>query len=142
MNYNMVIMAGRMTRDPQYWPAENGKKSLAKFSLAVKPAQANAESEFYNFVAFGNVADAIHKYFGKGKSIHVTGRLKQEKWTDRATGQSKSTMVIYVLSFTFTDDVNKEAFAGGGDQAQGDSQVQAKETAADLPDGNSDDLPF
>ena len=87
LNLNKVIIAGRLTADPELKLTQTGL-SVVSFSVAVnRPArvvnnQRVAESDFISCVAWRNAADFIAKYFKKGSAICLTGSLQSRTWSD------------------------------------------------------------
>ena len=106
MNFNQVIEAGHLTRDPEIKFFQNGG-CVTEFGLAVnRPPYTNdadeviEEVDFFDCKAFSKVGENIEKFFSKGKPIFVTGVLMQERWeTDE--GDNRSRVIIKVLRFNF-----------------------------------------
>jgi single-strand DNA-binding protein len=46
----------------------------------------------------------IHQYFHKGRPIFIEGRLDQDEWEDKATGQKRRKTLIVVEKFDFCGD--------------------------------------
>jgi single-strand DNA-binding protein len=105
---NVVTIKGRVTRDPELRVLPSGQ-SVASFSIANNRAFKNKEGElteevsFIDCEAFGQVADTIANHIKKGRSMFVTGRLRQDKWEDRETGTKRSKLVVKVEDFNFAD---------------------------------------
>ena len=65
-NYNKVILAGNLTRDPELRTTTGGT-SVAKFGLAVNRKFKDQETTcFVDCVAFGKQAELIDQYLGRG----------------------------------------------------------------------------
>ena len=107
-NFNKVILAGNLTRDPElrYTP---GGKAIAKFGLAVNRSWTNEAGEkkeevlFVDIAAFARQAEVISQYFKKGKPILIEGRLKLDTWDDKQTGAKRSKHEVVLESFSFMD---------------------------------------
>ena len=84
-NFNKVILAGNMTRDPQlsHTPSQT---PVVDFGLAInrkwkgKDGQESEEACFVDCRAFGRTAEVINQYTSKGKPILVDGRLHFSSW--------------------------------------------------------------
>lgn len=106
MSFNKVILVGNLTRDPEVAYTPKGT-AIAKFSLAVNERRKNEAGEpidevlFIDVTAFGTTAETIAKYFAKGWPILVDGKLKQDKWTDKQTGQMRTKFGVVMNSFAF-----------------------------------------
>lgn len=76
---NNVSIVGRLCKDPDYTKGKRGKKSFARFTVAVtrnyKNEDGNYDADFIPVKAFGGTADFVEKYFEKGGWISVTGSL-------------------------------------------------------------------
>lgn len=82
------------------------------------------ETEWYRCVAFGKTAEFISKYFDKGSTIFLVGRMKTRKWEDKDGTTKYSTEMI----------IDRASFAGkkGGDKVGDVSPTGAAD----------DDIPF
>ena len=80
---NNITIIGRLTRDPVYTPAQNGKSQRANYTVAVDN-RIGDNASFFDCVAFGVTADIIDKWTHKGKQVGVKGRMEQgEPYTDK-----------------------------------------------------------
>lgn len=85
MNLNIVIVAGRLTRDPELKALPSGS-NVCNMSLATNRTyqDANGErqeaAEFHEIVVFGKQAEATAKYLSKGNFALVEGRLQTRSW--------------------------------------------------------------
>lgn len=99
LNLNKVIIAGRLTADPELKLTQSGL-SVVSFSVAVnRPArvvnnQRVSESDFISCVAWRNAADFIAKYFKKGSAICLTGSLQTRTWNDNNGVKHYSTELV------------------------------------------------
>lgn len=97
---NRVCMTGRLTRDPEVRYIQSGT-AVCDIGLAVgstwfdKAAnQRKEEVSFIDVTAFGRLAEVIGEYGSKGRQVAVEGRLKQETWDDKSTGQKRSKIKV------------------------------------------------
>lgn len=82
---NKVMLQGRFTDHPELKHTKSNK-AVVDFSLAVEENRAvNGErnSNFFRCEAWGSTAEFICKYFEKGQSIIVDGRLSTNTYTDK-----------------------------------------------------------
>lgn len=96
-NTNIVIVEGRLTKDPTYMKTKTGR-SLCKFSIANNKyyySNGNLQKEVYYFdlVAWGYNADKAAVNLFKGKHVLVNGELRQNIYTSK--DGSKKTVFIY-----------------------------------------------
>ena len=127
MAYSETVFVGNLTKDPELRVTQTGK-SVCSFSVAVKRRYQDA-ADFHNCVAWGGTAEAIHKYFQKGKEILVAGELQNESYEKDGVKRWSTKLVVERFSFTGRKEQNGEA--SGGDYApEGFSALE------------DDDLPF
>jgi single-strand DNA-binding protein len=90
---NILILTGRLTRDPEVRNSANTE--IAKFTLAVDGFE-NGEktADFFDCVAFGNLAKFAEEYLKKGTLVNVCGRLKNNNYTDRNGNKQYTTQVV------------------------------------------------
>ena len=104
-NYNKVIMAGHLTRDPQLSTLPSNT-TVCEFGLAssrkFKKQDGNSGEEvcFVDCRVFGKQAETFNQYMNKGKPVLVEGRLKYDSW-EAKDGGKRSKLYIVVDSFQF-----------------------------------------
>jgi single-strand DNA-binding protein len=98
-NYNRVIIAGNLTRDPEYKQLTSGQP-LCRLGIAsnrqFKNRQTGAMVQEVCFVdvdVWGPQAESCRQYLQKGRSVLVEGRLKLDNWQDQ-NGQQRSKHTI------------------------------------------------
>lgn len=137
-NYNRVILAGNMTRDPElsYTPSNT---PVCKFGIAVNRTwtdrQTNVKHEetmFIDCTAWSKSAEVINQYCSKGKPILLEGRLVLDTWTNQE-GQKRSRHTVTVDNFQFL-----------GSPGGARSTAPASAPSTDVPDQppGPDDAPF
>ena len=96
MSINSVTLVGRAGRDPDVRYFESGSV-VCKFSLAVDRRSRNSDQpDWFTLEMWGRTAEVAANYVRKGSLIGVTGSLKFDQWTDRATGALRTAPVIKV----------------------------------------------
>ncbi len=113
-NFNMAIIEGRLTRDPELRYTQNGT-ALCKFSIASNSAyykndELQEEVSFIEITTWSKLAEQCNEYLKKGRRVIVHGKLKQSKWNDD-DGTPHSKMVIIGNQVHFLDtkkEVEKE----------------------------------
>ena len=157
-NFNKVILAGNLTRDPELRYTPKGM-AIAKLGMAINRTWKNEAGEskeevtFVDVDAFGRSAEVIAQYLKKGRPILVEGRLKLDSWEDKQTNQKKSRLGVVLESFQFLDSGRGGAGAAGGGDPQGVAEPPRSRptapsrpaTAAEPSEGappDEDDVPF
>jgi len=127
---NVVILIGRLTKDPDVRYSNDGK-GVARYTLAVDRRGDGAD--FVSCVAFGKSAEFAEKYLHHGLKIAVQGRIQTGSYTNR-DGQKVYTTDVIVDAHEFCEKKNENA------------PERAKDTADDfvaVPDNlDGEGLPF
>src|SRR3954471_12988896 len=140
-NFNKVILAGNLTRDPELRYTPKGT-AIAKFGLAINRTWKNETGEtkeevtFVDIDAFGKQAETLGKYMKKGRPILVEGRLRLDQWDDKQTGQKRSRLGVVLEAFQFLGSAPGREGGGGGGGGGGDfAPRQSTGAAAAAPTG-------
>src|SRR5437870_11791303 len=117
-NFNKVILAGNLTRDPELRYTPKGT-AIAKITLAVnrvwktETGENKEEVTFVDVDAFGRQAEVIGQYMKKGRPLLLEGRLKLDTWEDKNTHQKMSKLKVTLESFSFIDSGRADGGGGG-----------------------------
>jgi single-strand DNA-binding protein len=96
MYYNRIILVGRLTRDPELRATPDGV-SVVRFTLAVDRGMRAGEerqTDFFDIVAFRQLADNVANYTTKGRLVLVEGKLQTRSYTDREGNRRKAYEVV------------------------------------------------
>lgn len=93
-NLNSVSLTGNTTKDVDQRTTQSGTE-VANVTIAVNGFK-EGDTSFIDLVLFGKTAEVASKYVSKGQAIGITGRLKQESWEDKSSGQKRSKLVVIV----------------------------------------------
>jgi single-strand DNA-binding protein len=113
-NFNKVILAGNLTRDPELRYTPKGM-AIAKIGLAInrtwksETGETKEEVTFVDVDAFGRQAEVIGQYLKKGRPILVEGRLRYDTWDDKQTNTKRSKLGVVLEGFQFLDSGRAEA---------------------------------
>jgi len=103
-NYNLVLLMGNFTRDPQL-SYTLSQTPVVEFGLAVnrkwtkQDGSPGEEVAFVECQCYGKRAEVIVKHFTKGNPIFVQGRLKQERWEKDGTTHSRIRIIVEGFEF-------------------------------------------
>lgn len=157
MNFNKVIIAGNLTRDPELTYTRGGT-AIANFALAVnrkwkdESGESKEEVSFIDCAAFKGTAESVAQYKKKGDCILVEGRLRQETWDDKTTGAKRSKLKVMVENIQFGAD--RQSRSDDAPEAQPDAPPPARKpnqvagkpvtrTQPEPPDDSGDqEIPF
>jgi single-strand DNA-binding protein len=99
MDYNKVIIVGRVTADPQLRTTPGGQ-SVVTIGVATnrawndKNGAKQEETEFHNVVIWGRQAEVAAQYLTKGATVLIEGRLRTRSWTDKQGAQRRTTEIM------------------------------------------------
>lgn len=115
MNYSCITQIGRLVQEVEFRYAPSGT-AVATFTLATNYGKAESEEVcFIDVVLFRKQAELAKEYLQKGKPVLITGRLSQDKWEDKQTGQkrSKHKIIGNTMVFLGTATSRSDAFDEG-----------------------------
>jgi single-strand DNA-binding protein len=144
-NFNKVILAGNLTRDPELRYTPKGT-AVARITLAVnrtwksESGESKEEVSFVDVDVWGRQAEVISQYMKKGRPLLVEGRLKQDTWEDKNTKQKQSKLKVVLESFSFIDS-NRGGEGGGSGSAEAPRSRPAATSPAPAPEGGEADAP-
>lgn len=84
---NKVMVIGNIGRDPEMRFTPSGKP-VTSFSLASSRSwigpdgERREETEWFNVVAWGNLAEICNQKLTKSQQVYVEGRLQTRSWDD------------------------------------------------------------
>lgn len=140
MSLNHIVIMGRISKDLHLKTLPSGTEVL-NFSVAVPKAyKKNAEEEkpdFFDVVAFGQMAGFVERNFRKGQMIAVGGRMESESYTDK-NGNNRTGWKIKASSIDFAGDKKTDHVAESGEEPKATSGNFFDE----VEDGSEEDLPF
>jgi single stranded DNA-binding protein len=94
-----VTLIGNLTKDPELMVFDSGKTKVS-FSVAVnrrwtdESGEKKEQTSYFDAIAWSYSADDIARVLSKGNSVIVNGRLEQQSWDDKTTGEKRSKVVV------------------------------------------------
>jgi single-strand DNA-binding protein len=85
---NKVMIIGKLGRDPEMRYTPSGKP-VTSFSVATNRSWVNSggerceDTEWFNVVAWGNLAEICKQHLTKSQQVYVEGRLQTRGWEDQ-----------------------------------------------------------
>jgi single-strand DNA-binding protein len=111
-SFNKVIIIGNLTQDPELKQTQSGT-SVCSFNVAVNRFSKEPDAkkvDFFTVVAWHTKAEFVTRYFKKGQSIIVCGRLENREWSDKQGNKRISTEIIAEeISFAGNKESDTEA---------------------------------
>ncbi len=85
---NKVMVIGHLGKNPEMRYTPSGRP-VTTFSVAVSRSwntadgERRSETEWFNIVAWGNLAEICKQYLHKGQQVYIEGRLQTRRWEDK-----------------------------------------------------------
>ena len=96
---NKVQIIGHLGRDPEMRYTPSGRP-VTTFTVAVSRSwntvdgERHNETEWFNIVAWGNLAEICKQYLNKGQQVYIEGRLQTRRWDDKEGVKHTSVEVV------------------------------------------------
>jgi len=136
---NKVIIAGRLTRDPELrYVADN--RALCRLGLAntryfkKKDCSRGEDTTFVDVVLWDRQAEWVGEKLKKGRPVLVEGSLRSDAWEDKNTGQKRTKIEIAGQRVVPLDWEE-----GGGRGGAASSAPEPRQIEEPIPE---DDIPF
>jgi single-strand DNA-binding protein len=105
---NKVMIIGRLGRDPEMRYTPSGKP-VTTFSVAThrswntSEGERRTETEWFNVVAWGNLAEICKEFLAKNRLVYIEGRLQTRHWDD-AEGVKHTSVEIVANEMIMLDE--------------------------------------
>lgn len=96
---NKVMLIGNLGRDPEMRYTPSGRP-VTTFSVATNRSwktsdgERRSETEWFNIVAWGSLAEICNQYLKKGQQVYLEGRLQSRSWEDDDNVKHQTTEVV------------------------------------------------
>jgi single-strand DNA-binding protein len=134
---NKVQIIGHLGKEPEMRYTPSGKP-VTTFSVAVSRSwnsadgERHSETEWFNVVAWGNLAEICKEYLTKGQQVYIEGRLQTRRWDDKEG-----------VKHTSVEVVANEMMMLGDRKDHNNSQSSSDSTMPEgAPETNDDEFPF
>ncbi len=113
---NKIMLIGNLGRDPELNVTAEGTP-VTRFSLAVSrnyktsSGEKREETEWFNIVAWRQLAETCERYLHKGSKVYIEGRVTQRKYTDK-NGLERTTVDVIA---TDMEMLTPKSASGGAD---------------------------
>ena len=145
---NKVLLIGNLTRDPEVRMMSSGRP-VCNFGLALnrnyKDAEGNKKEEvtIVDVECFGPRAEAVGRFFSKGRAIFVEGRLKLDQWETKE-GEKRSAIRVVLDNFEFVDAGKSDGHTTSDQSNRPVTPTEKPKPQESLSDDNGfdEDVPF
>ena len=96
---NKLMIIGHLGRDPEMRYTPSGKP-VTTFSVGTSrtwhsaDGERHEETEWFNVVAWGSLAEVCNQHLKKGQQVYVEGRLQTRRWEDGDGNKHFTTEVV------------------------------------------------
>jgi len=133
------MIIGHLGRDPEMRFTPSGRP-VTTFSVAVSRSwntadgERRSETEWFNIVAWGNLAEICKQYLHKGQQVYIEGRLQTRRWEDN-DGQKRTRVEVVANEMMMLGD-RRDNSAQSHETEDSDSEDQSE------PVVDEDEFPF
>ncbi len=145
--FNRVILIGNLTRDPELRYTPQGT-AVADLRLAVTTVRGRSGSErkeetlFIACTVWDRQAETCSEYLTKGRPVLVEGRLIEDQWQDKETGERRSRIKVYVQNVQFLGGRDGGTGASGRFDSGSSGRFESGASGRyDAPPPSSEDRP-
>ena len=110
---NKVMIIGHLGRDPEMRYTPSGRP-VTTFSVATSRSwntsdgERRSETEWFNVVAWGSLAEICKQFLAKGQQVYVEGRLQTRRWEDE-NGNRRSSVEIVAKEMVMLGERKKKS---------------------------------
>lgn len=138
---NKVTLIGRITKDLELKHIGEKNRANVKFNLAVDNYENGQKgADFIPVVVWGNQAENLCKYCGKGSQIAVNGRITQRSY-DAKDGTKRYVIEVVADNFNGIEFLNKSNSASESNSNTGNSEYDSNSNWEGTPIDDGD-MPF
>lgn len=121
---NKVLIIGRIGRDPEMRYTPSGRP-VTTFSVGASRSwntadgERHTETEWFNVVAWSNLAEICKQYLVKDRLVYIEGRLQTRHWEDNDGNRHASTEIV--ANEMIMLDGRRESNHGEDSEEEGDT---------------------
>ena len=95
---NKVMLIGHLGGDPEMRYTPSGRpvttfRVASSRSWKAPNGERRTETDWFNLVAWGSLAEICNEYLNKGQQVYLEGRLHTRRWED-SEGKKRSTVEV------------------------------------------------
>jgi len=96
---NKVLIIGRVGRDPEMRYTPSGRPVTtfnvgATRSWNTSEGERRSETEWFNVVAWSNLAEICKQYLSRDRLVYIEGRLQTRQWEDHDEKKHTATEIV------------------------------------------------
>lgn len=125
-NLNKVMLIGNLTADPDVRTTPRGtpvtelRIAVNRVTSGPNEGERREEATYLDVTCWGRTGEIAAQYLAKGRPVFIEGRLQQDTWEDKQTGQRRSRIRIVAenLQLLGSRDGAPQGGGNGGYQQQ------------------------
>jgi single-strand DNA-binding protein len=136
---NKVMIIGNLGRDPEMRYTPSGKP-VTTFTVATSRSwntvdgERHSDTEWFNVVSWGKLAETCKQYLTKGQQVYIEGRLQTRRWEDKE-GIKRTTVEIVAAEMMMLGERREANHGPAGEEPA------TSEEPENQPE-NEDEFPF
>jgi single-strand DNA-binding protein len=122
---NKLMIIGHLGRNPEMRYTPSGRP-VTTFSVATSRSWHSAdgerheETEWFNVVAWGSLAEICNQHLHKGQQVYVEGRLQTRRWEDSEGNKHYTTELVAKEMIMLGD--KRESYIAEEPEDEGESE--------------------
>lgn len=135
---NTTQVIGNVGREPELRETQSGSK-VCDFSIAHNSEWTNDSGEkmkkttWFKVTCWGKLAEIVAQYVKKGKQVVVEGTISASAWTDKDSGELRTSLDLKANTVKFLGSGN-----GSSESSSNDSEPEGEQK----PPVETNDIPF
>jgi len=137
-SFNSVVILGNVVRDPDVRFTPQGVQ-VADVSIALnhtwkdESGTKREEVTYVDCVFWSKLAEIAGKYLKKGSQVLISGRLHQDSWIDKQSGQTRRKIVVVVENLQMLHSRDSESGSSPASNQPPQRQAAATSTVGPEP---------
>lgn len=138
---NKIMIIGNLGRDPEMRYTPSGRP-VTTFAVATSRSwntadgERHSETEWFNVVAWGNLAEICKQYLTKGKQVYIEGRVQTRRWEDKE-GTKHCTVEIVATEMMMLGERRETEHVAASEDPAAVEEAESQPLA-----GSEDEFPF
>lgn len=127
---NKVMIIGNLTADPDVRTTPRGtpvtelRVAVSRMTSGPNEGERREETAFLDVTCWNRTAEIAAQYLAKGRPVFIEGRLQQDNWEDKQTGQKRSRLRIIAENLQLLGSREGGPQGGSYQQRSGSYQQQ------------------
>jgi len=132
---NKVMIIGNLGRDPEMRYTPSGRP-VTTFAVATSRSwnttdgERHTDTEWFNVVTWGSLAETCKQYLTKGKQVYVEGRLQTRHWENKE-GVKHSMVEIVASEMMMLGERREASHILAGDEPLASEEPNGQNTTED-----------